>query len=180
MSADCQPGFSFNLKTQLDGQPDCPENPEVIFAEAFIGVSNGPDDLFLEVLASADKIEQLFGDGVPKHAVDGEITTHGIFFGGCKGDFLGVASVPVVGFGPEGCDFHLFSVEDDHYDAESGPDFEGFLKEGDNLFGLSVGDDVIVFGSSSEEIVSDAAAGKKGLVALLPEALDDGQGLLPI
>ena len=68
-------------EAEVVGESDGAQHTQVVFLEAFDGIANCGDQFFLQISFSVHKVVKLFFDGVVEHAVDGKVTTQGIFFG---------------------------------------------------------------------------------------------------
>ena len=175
---DGEQSLGIEFEAEGGGEADGSEHTESIFAEAGEWISDGADELFLEVGLSADKIKHGLADGVEEHAVDGEVAALSVFFGGAEADGFGVSAIEVLTVAAEGGDFDLsvtFGGSGNHDNAEGGAYGNGAaLAEGaDDVFGEGVGGDVVVFGFFTEELVADAAAGPECMEACVAELSDD-------
>lgn len=176
--------IGIELEAEPDGEPDGSEHTEVVFLEPGGGLADGSDDLALEVLESADVVEDLILEGVVEESVDGEIAALGVFCGRAELDGVGVSAVGVGFIAAEGGDFDgtgRFGAQDGD-DAEGGPDGQGAAVTEDlaDLFGGSAGRDVVIVGAASEELITDAPAGQDGLVAGLGEPADQLDGKISL
>ena len=147
------------------GEADGAEEAEPVFGEAEGGVSDGAETAVFEVIAAADEIDDVAGERVEEHAVDGEVAAFGVGFRGGEDDVVWAAAVEVGTVGAERGDFEEVAVEVDDDDAEVCADELGAREEGEDLVRGGAGGDVVVVGLAAEEFVADAAAGEVGGVA---------------
>jgi hypothetical protein len=75
------PGGGVDLELEDRGETDGAQHPQAILAEAARGVADGAQEAAVEVGASADEVDDLAGDGIVEHAVDGEVAALGILAG---------------------------------------------------------------------------------------------------
>src|SRR6185312_15324479 len=170
-AADGGFGAGLDFKIKAGGEADGSEHTELVFVEALGGVSDGANDVGVEIGASLDVIENLAGLRIEEHSVDGEVAAEDVFFGLFgEADGVGAATVVVGSVAAEGGDFgdDLLGVElvGDEDDAEVGSYGEGSGEELEDSVGVGGGGDVEVGGGVAEEEIADASAGEVGLMAL--------------
>ena len=147
------------------GETDGAEETEPVFGEAEGRVADGAERVVFEVIAAADEVDEVTGERVEEHAIDGEVAALGVGFRGGEDDVVRAAAVEVGAVGAEGGDFEEVAVEVDDDDAEVSADELGAGEEGEDLVRGGAGGDVVVVGLAAEEFVADAAACEVGGVA---------------
>lgn len=183
VSLDGGGGGGVEGEVEAGGEADGAEETEVVFGKAAVGVADGTEDAGGKVGDAADVVDDLGGrgvggwcgggEGVFEEAVDGEVATEGVFFGGGEADLVGAAAVGVGAVGAEGGDFDLVAAVTDENDAEGGADGLGVAEEFADVGGGGGGGDVVVFGGEVEKGIADAAAGEVGGVVGVAEAAED-------
>lgn len=173
--------FRVELEVEGSSEADGAEHAESIFVEAVQGVADGADGVLFQVGLPSDEIEDGLVEGVEEHAVDGEVTSPSIFFGGAESNRIGVSAVEILPIAAEGGDFDLsvsFGGSGDRNDAEGGPNGNGssFAEGANDIIRESISGDVVVFGFFAEELVADAASGPEGKEACVSELSDDVEG----
>lgn len=151
------------------GETDGAEETEPVFGEAEGRVADGAERVVFEVIAAADEVDEVTGERVEEHAIDGEVAALGVGFRGGEDDVVRAAAVEVGAVGAEGGDFEEVAVEVDDDDAEVSADELGAGEEGEDLVRGGAGGDVVVVGLAAEEFVADAAACEVGGVACVGE-----------
>ena len=66
-------GGAVDPKTELAGEPDRPEHPELVLAERQPGIPDGPDQAPVQVLPSIGEVDDLPGVGIQEERIDGEV-----------------------------------------------------------------------------------------------------------
>lgn len=169
--SDRSEGLFFDGKAEAGRIADRSHHPESVFKKAGIRIANCADDTPLEVFFATDIVEDLFGDRVVKHPVDGEVAPHGIFFGTRWVDPCGSTPIGVASVFPEGGDLKLVPCFYDDDDPKGDADRDGF---GEELFDLSdggIGGDVDVVAGVLHEQIAHIPARKVGDVARLLQGL---------
>ena len=174
-----QGGF-FDQKSQIGGEADRPEHPEMILGKAFFRRADGPDDLFFQIRPAAHIIDDLPRLGIHKETVDRKIPAVNVLPGGGEGYPGGVASVPVIRFLPVGRHFVVMPSLPDQDHPEGGPDGISLRKDFHNLLGTGGGDHVVIIGFLSPEEIPDAAADEKSFPAGPAQGPDNGDSPLPL
>lgn len=151
------------------GEADGAEEAEPVFGEAEGRVADGAERVVFEVVAAADEVDEVTGERVEEHAIDGEVAALGVGFRGGEDDVVRAAAVEVGAVGAERGDFEEVAVEVDDDDAEVSADELGAGEELEDLVRGGAGGDVVVVGLAAEEFVADAAAGEVGGVACVGE-----------
>ena len=182
-----------DLVIEARGETHGAQHAEFVFFETAVGIADGADDSFFQVVLAADEIENLVGGGIQHHAVDGEVAALRVFagiFG--EADFVGMAAIGVAEVGTEGGDFdRLAGVLASAFGGLCGGNFGrnqddsellaygvGLGEDLHDLWRGGVGGDVEVGGVAAEEDVADAASGEESLVAVEAEGADDFGGVL--
>lgn len=160
------------------GEPDGPEEPELVLGEPLLGHSDGPEDPGLQVRPAAHEIEDVARDRVEEHPVDGEIPTRRVLLGRAEAHLHRPAAVEVLPVGAEGGHLDLARLlgakDADH--AETHAHGDGPAEEAEHLLGSGRGRDVIIRRREAEDQVADAPAGPQGLVPGPSQMLDDLDG----
>jgi len=163
------------LKTEHRGKADRAEHPEVILLEAVLGVSDRADDACIKISPSVDVVHNLAGLGLFKEAVDGEVTSGGIFLRRCKGDGCWMASVRVGAVGAEGCHVKREAIAQDKDNPERFSDRDGLaFEECFDLVGRGRCGNVDIFQRTSEQSVSHAPTCEERLMSSRLQCACDG------
>ncbi len=104
------------------GEPDSPEEPELVLAEPGFGVADRPQDPGVEVGPAADVVEHLAAQRVEEHPVDREIASLGVEPGVAEPNRLGPPAVDIGPVAPERRDLDLgrgpLAEHTDHAEAD--------------------------------------------------------------
>src|SRR5947209_5106791 len=83
------------------------EHAQLVFGETTLSITDGADNLFLQVFAPAYKIENIAALGIEQHAVDGEVAAGHIFpWVVAEAHFVGMAAVGVADVAAKRRDLH--------------------------------------------------------------------------
>ncbi len=160
--------IGFDVKAQSGGEADGAQHSYGVLSEPYVGVANAADHAMLEVVKSADVIDNLEGTDIVEESVDGEVPSAGILLrrtecvvmmleeGGLFGGFT-VGLVGVRGSPESACLDDLFA-EPDVSEAKAATDQKAVSEELPDLVGVSVGSDIEVLGGPAEQQVANAAA----------------------
>jgi len=164
------PSRGLDLKAQLYGEADGPEQTKPVLAKAGPGIPDGADRFGLQIGPALHKIQHLVLQGIEKHAVDGEVATFGILLRCGESDGGGAATVEVGSVNAEGGDFKnvLALFEPDHAKGLA-LGIRGLGKNGLDLIRRGGRGDIDIRISAVEQGVPDAAPGVDGLVPGLME-----------
>ena len=194
-------GFGLQLETQpieLGGKTYRPDDAHRVFPVTCRRVTNHADHQVFGVLDAMVVIHHDLGLGVVIHGVDGEVTSHRVFFlrapdvvaqhpargvhgmgHACQlalaGFFIAchLLSGDIVQIGPKGghLDHFMLAAATVHHmhDPKTPPDDEGAPKQALDLFGRGVGGHVKVFGRQTEHQVTHGTAHNVGLKSRLFE-----------
>ena len=146
----------------------------MIFLESCGGITDGAENVGVEICLATDVVDEGAGFGVKEEAVDGEVATLRVFLRGGEGDGLRAASVPIRAVGAESGDLDPAATggrNDD--DAEVGADELAAGEECGDLGWGGGGGDVVVLRFAIQQMIPDGAPGEEGLMASLVETVDD-------
>src|SRR5262249_6545033 len=140
--------------------------------------ADGPQQARREVFLPADVIDDLAGERVEEHAVDGEVAPQGVLALGREDNRVGVSAVAVRDVGAEGGDLNLeyavVAARTEYLDdTEAHADGDGAAEQFLHCIGGCGGGDVVVLGRQPQEFVADAASRPQGLVSGATQASDD-------
>ncbi len=178
LPSDGGQGLRVERKSERGGKADRPEHPQMILGETLIRVADRPDEAAFDIATAVDVIDDPARLRIHEQTVDRKVPATDILLGGGEDDSRGVASVFITGFHPEGGHLVRASPLDDENDAETGADGNRPGKKRPDLFRPGRGDDVEILRRHAADEIADAAAHQKGLVAGLPQAADDGGGII--
>ena len=121
-------GFSCDLEVELRGETHRPQQAQVVFGKALVGVPNRAQDLGLQVGLAAHPIENFIVAWVVKQGVDREVSAQRICFGISKRNSARVAAVFVIPFRSEGGNLELTALFNDKHHPELFAHRNGMLK----------------------------------------------------
>lgn len=157
------PGGGFDGEAEGGGEANGAEESEVVFLEAGGGFADSANELGIQVGLAIDVVDERAGFGIVEEAIDGEVPALGILFGGGERDGLRAAAIAVRAVGAEGGDFDpAFAGGWYDDDSEVGTDELAAREEFGDLSGVCGSGDVVVFGITIEEEVTDGATGQVG------------------
>jgi hypothetical protein len=140
-----------------------------------------PQHLRVQVGPAADEVGHLAGERVEEHAVDGEVAPLRVLLGGAEDHLVRPPRVAVIAVAAERRHLHLQRPPPQHLDdAERHPDGDRAGEQAPHVVGQRRRGDVVVLRLDPQQLVADAAAGEKGLVAGLLEGADDLDGELTL
>ncbi len=89
-------GFRFDLESQLTGQPQSTQEPQLVLPEAVIRRTHGTNQFALQIFLSLDVVDDLLIVRIQKKRIDGEVTTQDIVLGVREFNRSGVPTVFVL------------------------------------------------------------------------------------
>ena len=173
-----------DVEVELGGEANGTHHADGIFAETDVGVADGADAAGLEVTETTDVINDGEVVNVVEEAVDGEVTTEGIFLGGAEGVILElVETVGLIGDGIRGRGLterggldNLFA-KDDMGETEATANKIAIAELALDFVGAGIGADIEVFGGATKEEIADGTADEIGFVAELGKTVKNLKGI---
>src|SRR5690348_9486280 len=95
-------GARLDCKAEAGREAHGPQQAQVIFLEALLGITDGANQARLDIVLSTDVVDDAILDRVKEETVDGEIAPAGIFLGVGEMHLGGPPSVQVFSLGTEG------------------------------------------------------------------------------
>jgi len=169
-------GVRLDLVAERCGESDAAQHSQFVLGQSLMGGADGADDSPLDVSLSADKVNDLLGQWIIKHPVDGEIASLGVLFGSAVSDGGRASPVHVRLVASEGCHFERVSVLQNQYHAKGGSDGHGFGEHFLNLFGRGGGGNIEVVRLDAAHHVAYATAREISDVPGLTQFLDNPNG----
>lgn len=173
-----------DVEVELGGEANGTHHADGIFAETDVGVADGADAAGLEVTETTDVINDGEVVNVVEEAVDGEVTTEGIFLGCAEGVvFELVESVRLIGDGvrrrclAEGGGLDDLFAKDNMGETEATADEIAIAELALDFVGACVSTDVKIFWGPAKEQITDGTANEVGFVAELGEAVKNLKGI---
>ena len=175
-------GRRLHGEAQTGREFDGAQNADRIFLKADVRLADGAHQPGFEVGFAVDEVEHLARDGVVKEAVDGQVTSTGVFFDVAEDVVAGHQQIfgqvveSVGGVRAEGRGLNdLSRGKKDVGEAKASTDEAAVAKHRAHLVRMSGGGDVEVLGGAAQQQVAHAAAREVGLEALGSQALDHPQ-----
>ncbi len=157
------PSCLFDVEAEHGAEADRAQHPQAIFADAVMGFSDGSEEFGLEIVASADVVDQFVPKRVEEEAVDRKVPALGVFFRRGESDRFGAASIDIEAIRAKGGDLK-FGTRFEHADnSKLRAHGDGAREKRLHLFGPRVGGDVIVMWFDPTQHVAHTAAGVERL-----------------
>jgi len=149
------------------GESDSAKHAQLVFRETAFRITDGANDVGVEIGAASDEIEDFVGVMTHEEAVDGEIAARDVVLcGSGENDLVGMAAVGIAEIAAEGGDFDFEIVVRDEDDTELSTYSKTAGKKMKNTFRGSVGSDVVIGGRAAEQEITDATANEECLVTV--------------
>src|SRR5690606_27994512 len=98
-----------------------PQQPKFVLLHPGVGIADRANPAFVQIVKTADIVENAIINRIEKHPIDREIAALGILLGRREFNTTGMTTIPVISLGTESGDLHrgnaAFSIDfpgDDH------------------------------------------------------------------
>src|SRR5262249_27065031 len=137
------------------------DHPQFVFSEPGRRVADRADQALAQINLAADKIDNLPGKRIEKHAVDREIAAFGVFLRRTESNLIRMAAVAVADVLTERGHFDLpcaaRSNDGHHAKCRAQSERFSFVEHPANLLGMSTGGHVKILRSATQQMVADAS-----------------------
>ncbi len=179
MGADRITGRGVQAEFQGCHKTHSAQYAQVVLGKTLLRPPNGADKPGIQIPAALDKVEDRIRDRVIEQSVDRKIAPTRILFKCGEMDFARTAPVHVIALAAE----HGYVEQETallHRDHAKGlADLQSPWKQGQDLVRQSAGDDVVILGRPTEDLVAHATASEIGLESGAGQATDNSYGTVP-
>ena len=175
--------FFFNRKSCSGSMADDPDHPDRVLLKFFVRISDGANELSLEISRSSHVVDNRKIGDVIKEAIDRDVPAKRILRRGPEAvgpDDISLFGLNLLEFGvaPECGDLdNLLPFEENMNEAKPPANGPAVPEKGVNLMGMGIGGQVEIFWDPSEQKVPHTSADEIGQESMPVEPVEDLQRL---